>query len=209
MRLLAAAALAAALVSYPVLAEGYEPRNECLNIPGYVDFERKFVTAVVNRNEDMIVALAAPEILLDFGGGSGREEFRRRLSDPYYNLWDELAELLPLGCGSRDGKGVSLPWYWTQDFGDDPFSTFLVIGSDVPMHTGPDANSSVMGKLTWIDVALVGEWNPENEFAHIRGPSGQTGYVRWEHLRSQIDYRLLAGPDEDGAWSIGYFVAGN
>jgi hypothetical protein len=76
-------------------------------------------TAVANRDEVMLLPLFAPDVLLDFGGGSGREELRRRLNDPEYRLWDELEALLPLGCAEGADGGITMPWLWAQDLDED------------------------------------------------------------------------------------------
>ena len=48
---------------------------------------------------DALIALTDPDVTLDFGGGSGVEELRKRLDGGAYNSWRNLADAVRLGCG--------------------------------------------------------------------------------------------------------------
>ena len=81
------------------LAQGkYAPQDECKNKPGAEDFRTQLAAAVKAKDAAKLAALAAPDVKLDFGGGSGAAELRKRLAGNQ-NLWDELTELMALGCG--------------------------------------------------------------------------------------------------------------
>lgn len=204
----------AALVVMPgaVQAKSWPPRDDCAQIAGAEDFRRALTTAVVNRDAAMLASLASPHVLLDFGGGSGRETLVERLDDPPYHLWQELDRLLLLGCapsGGEESQGIALPWYWSQDISEvDGFEGMLATGSSVPMRAAPDGAARVVARLDWDAVRRIGEWDPQAEYLEVRKPGGPSGFVRQDRLRSLVDYRLLATP-VDGRWQITALVAGD
>lgn len=189
----------------------YAPRDDCGELQGAYAFRTALADAVVARDVDAMVALADPEIKLDFGGAGGHEEFRRELSEPGWNLWPALEALLPLGCAVNSRDGITLPWYFAQDFGDlDSFSAMIVLGEDVPLRAAAGAESRVLTRLSWDTVELdLDEFDGElGPVARVKARDGTVGYVASENLRSLIDYRLIA-ERSDGQWKITAFVAGD
>jgi hypothetical protein len=171
-------------------------------------------TAVANRDEAMLLPLFAPDVLLDFGGGNGREELSRRLNDPEYRLWDELEALLPLGCAEESGGGITIPWLWAQDLDeDDAFAVLYVTGANVPVYRDRTGDN-VIARLSW---SLVGrsayldqEEEPEGALRKaVRLADGTTAYVEKGKLRSLLDYRLIVSRMDDGALRATAFVAGD
>src|SRR5688500_15712645 len=70
------------------LARGrFAPRDDCAGIEGADRFRERLAAAVEARDADALVALAADDINLDFGGGTGAAELRTRLEDDSRNLW--------------------------------------------------------------------------------------------------------------------------
>src|SRR5688500_16321625 len=73
------------------LAKGeWAPRDECGKVEGAVAFRQRLAAAVEGRDADALIALAAEDIQLDFGGGAGTAELRARLADASSGLWHEL-----------------------------------------------------------------------------------------------------------------------
>lgn len=210
---IAAAALALAL-NAPASARDYTPRDECGAIEGAQDFRTALAAAVASRDAAMLLPLFAEDVILDFGGGSGRDLLRERLDDPYYGLWEALEAMLPLGCARVVETGLVIPWLWAQDLGeDDAFSVLYVLGSDVPVYrdaTGDD----VIARLSW---SLVGwsaylEQNEEDQTApraKVVLEDGATGYIARDRLRPLLDYRLLTEPGPDGQLRGTAFIAGD
>src|SRR5688500_628335 len=92
------------------LARGkWAPRDDCAEIEGADRFRQRLAAAVEGRDADALVALAAEDIQLDFGGGEGTAELRARLDAPDYDLWDELDELMGLGCAANEQGGITIP----------------------------------------------------------------------------------------------------
>ena len=202
----AADALLGGLV-IPQQAGRFAPRNACSAIPGVMDFRRKLAEAVLERDEDALLALVDPDIKLDFGGSSGREELRSRLDADGYHLWQEFDAVLPLGCAG-DEDMITIPWYFAQETTKDPFEAFLVTGEDVPIHGQPDPESEVKGRISWEFVNFVQPLDPAAVMQRVQLADGSEGYIANRKLRSAIDYRLLANR-QDGEWLVTAFVAGD
>lgn len=195
----------------PKLAQGkYAPRNECGDQPGAADFRRALAKAVAARDADALAALAAPDVKLDFGGGTGVGELRTRLALKDWSLWDELDALLPLGCAVNQQGGITIPWYFAQPMPEvDPAMGMLVTGEKVPLRRDASAESPKVAELSWDVVELVGGLQPQDEFQKVATPDGKTtGFVATGKLRSLLDYRLIAS-SRDGKWSFTSLVAGD
>lgn len=191
----------------------YAPRDECRDLPGARAFREKLAAAVEARDAEAIAAMASPDIRLGFGGDDGRQHFLAALQAPDGKALAELAALLPLGCAGSDGGGLTIPWYFAQDYGDvDSYSAMLVMGADVPIHAVADAGSAAKRRLSWDLVTLDQGWYPEKRFQQVTvvgsGGGGAKGYVATDMLRSMLDYRLLATRQGE-TWMITAFLAGD
>ncbi len=188
----------------------FAPRDECARVPGAAAFRAALASAVQRRDADALVALAAADVTLDFGGGSGKAELRKRLRGAQAaELWRELAGVLALGCAVQERQLV-LPWFFAQDLGDtDPFEVWLVAGTDVQIFPSESAIIKPIGRLSWQLVKPVGNIEADAPFQHVQIVGGElTGYVPSAMLRSQIGYRLVA-KRVGRNWRIGAFIAGD
>ncbi len=192
------------------LAEGkYAPRDECSDTPGAEDFRKQLQSAVEARDSDLLAALAAPDVKLDFGGGAGTAVLRSRLDTKGQDLWSELAELMKLGCAVNDQGGITMPWYAAKPIeGVDPSTDLLVTGEDVPVHKDSGAKSPEIAKVSWNFVRLADGLQPEDDFQKVRFAKDKTGFIATDQLRSPLDYRLIAS-SRDGKWSFTSLVAGD
>lgn len=193
-----------------VRAKGeFAPRDDCADVEGAPAFRARLAEAVGARDTDKLVALAAPDVKLDFGGGSGTAELRTRLSDRDRGLWDKLAMLMTLGCAKNREGGITLPWYFEQDLGSrDPMMTMIVMGEDVPAYASADPAAKPATTLSWDGVELVGGLLPGKARQQVRTADGKTWFVAADRLRSAIDYRLTAS-SRDGKWSFTSLIAGD
>ena len=220
LRIRCAAAMTTLLVAFaatPALASfavppnkpgQYTPRDECSAQPGGAQFLAMLKDAVAARDAVSLALLSSPEIMLDLGGGQGRDELQRRLL-PQSDLWPELDRILALGCAwDEDNQALVLPWFFNQDLGDsDPYGTTVTLGK-VPLRKEQAPNSAVRATLDW-QLVFIGEskdiGSPLVPVSVI--DSDLEGYAELEKLRSQLDYRIRA-ENRDGKWLITAFVAG-
>jgi hypothetical protein len=188
----------------------YAPRDECARLPGATAFRAALARAAKRRDVEALVALASPNVELDFGGGAGREELRRQLRGAEgRERWQALDRMLPLGCAAQRGNLV-LPWFFAQEIGDlEPYDTLLVTGARVPLRSRPSATAPVLLSLTWQLTELVPPDDGRGPYRHVRLPGTRiSGYVATAKLRSPVDYRLIAGRS-GGRWRIDAFIAGD
>lgn len=187
----------------------YAPRDECGKLPGAGDFRRALAGAVLARDAGAVAGMAVPEVRLGFGGDDGRQRLRAKLGENGGELFREIEALLRLGCAADAQGGITMPWFFAQDYGDvDSYSAMLVTGADVPLLAAPDAGSAVTQKVGWDLVMLDKGLLPDQPFQQVTALGGAKGYVASDKLRSMLDYRLLATP-EDGVWKISALVAGD
>ena len=191
------------------LAEGpYAPRDTCGDLEGATAFRRSLAEAVQARDADALVALAAEDVKLDFGGGTGRAELKKRLTAEDRKLWQELEELLALGCSANKQGGLTIPWYFDQPIeGVDPFMGMIVTGESVPLLGSPDEDATAVATLSW-DVVEISTLQPDEPFQKVETTGGEEGYIATDKLRSLIDYRLLA-TSRNGNWRVVSLVAGD
>ena len=191
------------------LAQGpYAPRDTCTGLKGADEFRQALAAAVEARDADALVALAAEDVKLDFGGGTGWEELKKRLTAEDRQLWQELGELLTLGCSANKQGGLTIPWYFDQSIqGVDPFMGMIVTGERVPVLSSPEEGADTVATLSW-DVVEITAMKPDEPFQKVQTSEDQEGYVATDKLRSLIDYRLLAA-SRNGNWRIVSLVAGD
>jgi hypothetical protein len=201
--------VAATSTSVAPLAQGpYAPQDDCATVAGADTFRQLLAAAVRKRDTDALIALAADDIKLDFGGGAGSAELRKRLNDKAWDLWNELDELMALGCAANGEGGITIPWYFGQDLGDvDPVSGWIVTGEKVPVLAAPDPGSKALATISW-DVVEIAALDPERKYQQVELPDKETGFIATDKLRSVIDYRLIAS-SRNGRWRITSFIAGD
>ena len=191
------------------LAQGpYAPRDTCGDLKGAAEFRQALAAAVEGRDADALVALAAEDVKLDFGGGTGRAELKKRLTAEDRMLWRELGELLTLGCSANKQGGLTIPWYFDQSIPDvDPMMGMIVTGENVPLLSAPDEEAETVATLSW-DVVEIDAMKPDDAFQKVETKDGKQGFIATDMLRSLIDYRILAS-SRNGNWRIVSLVAGD
>ena len=191
------------------LAKGkWAPQDTCAELEGADEFRTRLAAAIKARNIEGVVALAAEDVKLDFGGGGGSAELRKRLADDSLGLWDELDALMALGCSANEHGGITIPWFFDQDMGEtDPYFAMIVTGEDVPLLERPDPASKVVSTISW-DLVEIASLNPESAYQRVELGEGKIGFIATDKLRSVIDYRLTAS-SRNGRWRIISFVAGD
>lgn len=184
------------------------PQNDCSVLPGWSGFRERLEKAVRAKDTNALIALASADIRLDYGGGSGRAELAKRLTDAKRALWQELADILPLGCATDNGLTV-MPWYfWKVPEDIDAYTAFITTGPDVPILAGPGSDAKALKNLKWAIVSIEGPLKPGAPYTKVTATEDTSGYIRTSQLRSLLDYRIIA-ENRAGEWRITAFIAGD
>jgi hypothetical protein len=186
------------------------PVDQCAADPSFAAFRTQLVQAIVGKDRAYLLSILSDDILVDLGGGTGQAAFVEawHLDDPETSaVWDELGEVLRLGCIQDPEQGNWSPSMFASGEIDDPFGTALVIRPSASLYAAPDANSPRVATLGW-DLVSVVEWNGQDSWQRVQLADGREGYARSADLRSPVDYR--AGFRRiDGRWRITVFIAGD
>ncbi len=191
----------------PPVDPTYPPRDDCSSAPGWIAFDKALTAAIRARDATAFAALASPDITLDYGGGSGVEELKKRLAETDRRLWAELDEILPLGCAVEGGL-AAIPWvFWNIPEDIDGYSAMLVTGDMVHLLDAPkgEAPANIGWHIVGIDPM---DFQPDKPTTKVTLRDGRKGRVPTAKLRSLLDYRLIAEPNAD-VWRITAFIAGD
>lgn len=200
------------------------PVDEAAQVQGFEAYRNDLLAAIARRDVDAVVASAAPDIELSFGGDAGHDALRKfltlsedDLADDYKDqaaamresYWDAMEEMLRLG-GKADGpEAFDAPYTWTVELSetDDPFTIYFVIDHDVPMRDRPNRHGAVIRTLAY-DVVQAIDGGEGTGFLKVRLHSGEGGFVDKAQLRSAIDYRARfeRGP---AGWKMVFFLQGD
>jgi hypothetical protein len=193
----------------PAPIAAYPPHDDCAARPGWTAFRAKLEAAIAAHDDTALTALAAPDVKLDFGGGSGSGELRKRLNDPDRQLWQKLSEIMPLGCGFQGGI-AAMPWiFWNVPDSVDPYQGMLVTGADVPLRKAASPSAPLTASLDWalVEAAPHTVVNPRFLKVTVAGTK-LTGFIEARSMRSLLDYRIIAEPAGTD-WHITAFIAGD
>ncbi|MET0179201.1 MAG: hypothetical protein ABW194_01805 [Novosphingobium sp.] len=189
--------------------QAFAPKDECAALPGFAAFREALFAAIRTRDGDGLAKLADPAVRLDFGGGAGPDELRRRLATTRPELWDELDSIVRLGCAA-DGGVATMPWVFSRwPDSVDPYAGRLVLGTSVPLRRRPAPAAPERERLDWALVSLAGDgFDPKAPYTEVTAPGGARGFVETARLRSLLDYRIIADRI-DGEWRITALIAGD
>jgi hypothetical protein len=182
------------------------PVDEAARVPDFFSFRARLQTAVAERNGDAVLAVVDPKIKNGFDAEDGIDAFKRtwRIDEPGSRLWQELGALLALGGVFEGTDAFVAPYTFQCD--DDAFEGAAVMGANVNVRTGPSADATVIGSLTFSMVRLAAGF-PEREWIEV-ALDGRKGFVSSRWLRSPIDYRAYFARSH-GRWRMTMLVAGD
>lgn len=213
------AVLGSVLASQPALAaEGDRPVvDEGSADPAFADLRAEIIAALRIGDIEAVAGHADEDIHLDFGGGSGRDEFARRLREGTgdgsggESYRAALEEALMFG-GRFTGPGVfEAPYTFTEPLPIDldAYDAYFVLGGDVPVYRAPSGNSDIIGTVSF-ELVRYDETRTGNEaFLPVRSDDGRLeGFVAAEHLKSPLDYRAVFEQRAD-RWVLTAFIAGD
>lgn len=202
----------------------FAPRDDCAALAGSAEFRALFAAAVAARDAEVLAAMAAEDIKLDSGGGTGRDELVTRLTVDGSDLWGRIAPLADLGCARNAGGGITLPYYFEQRIPIEAALAAIVTGENVPVLAsvpdaaaapgtqGPDEGEAPepLAFLSWQAVELVpgGIQDGYRRIRYTAGSETEEGFIATSSLRAVLDYRLSA-VSRNGRWRIVSLVAGD
>lgn len=212
----------------PVFAQTQDivvkPFDEAAKDPSFMAYRAKLLTAVKNRDTESVITLSSPQIELSFGGDSGHDRFREFLNVPVESLsdeykheademraayWSALEQVLENGGKFNDENEFIAPYTFAADIPEnlDAFETYFVMGTDVLLRNGPDKDAPAIDALNH-NIVIVSHWAPERDYQNVKLPSGKSGYISAQFLRSLVDYRAIFAKT-DRKWEMQYFIAGD
>ena len=192
------------------------PQDECARDAAFVAYRKQLAAAVTAKDFDKLKPLLSPQIKLDFGGGSGLELMAERLAKGVdANLdnrphWEELAEILTLGCALGSGNAnATMPYAFEKLEGRDAFATLLPRRDGIALYKSEDANSEIAKTLHWEALTLANPNDASDATIAVKLDDGTTGFVRRADVRPATGYRALFNKGDDGKWLMTAFIAGD
>ena len=188
------------------------PVDQCAAEPGFKIYKDALRKSVDRRDGNGLLALLAPDVLVNFGGESGRDAFAREWdlkAGVPDELWKQLGAILALGCARSDAAMVmpSLAVQFDSDADEDAFDKLIVISSSAELRVAPDSASARIASLSW-DVVTALERRHQDDWVKVQLADGRKGWVAGSQLRSPLDYRAII-EKRGGRWMITAFVAGD
>ncbi len=216
--------LVASLLAAPAAAEPltFPPFDEAGQDASFKAFRDGLLKAVRERDVEAVVAAAAEDIELSFGGDAGRDTFQLWLTgggdtEPEF-YWLYLERALAEG-GRFEGASFIGPWtFWYEPPDNlDLYSTAIVAGQNVRLRAEPSTSGKVIRALNY-EVVVQVPYDPNREgvvqdasgreWVLVDTTQGEQGWVAQEFLRFLLDYR--AGFEQhDGQWQMIFFLAGD
>ncbi|MBE9555953.1 MAG: hypothetical protein IMF08_03780 [Proteobacteria bacterium] len=193
-----------------------EPVDEASGNPAFATWRAALLEAVRGRDTDFVVAQAAREIRLSFGGDYGRDYFRQALTGEEYwqgeVYWRELQTVLELGGVFMNDGAFCTPYLACIDVPGcpdcDPFETVFVIRADAVGRAEPDRDAPVVANLSWDVLQMDYEAAGAEGWHAVKLPIGRTIYLSAMDSRTAVDYRARFEKTAEG-WQMTVFIAGD
>jgi hypothetical protein len=198
------------------------PVDEAAKDPTFKAFRDTLIDAVKRKDTQFILGVLAPDILNDFGGGNGIQNFKTKWrlgKTEESKLWDELDTVLSMGGSFRVEEDKRIFWApyvystWPDEFdcGEDA-QCYAVTGDHVNARREPSSTAPIVASLSY-DIVKSKIEDTESKktpdgWTKVIVPGGAAGYVATRFLRSPIDYRAGFARVK-GKWLITSFIAGD
>ena len=190
-----------------ILPRQLPPVEQCSGDRGFVQFRNRLRQIVAKKDREAFLALLAPDVLVNFGGGTGRKAFEEEWSfdaTEYGNLWDQLAKMLQMGCARDRGSRIipSLSMQIEQDFEEE----WVVILPGAKLYKTAGELSAKPATVPW-SVAVVTNRDSDT-MTGVRLADGRDGFVPDDRVYEPTGYRLIV-EKRAGKWMVTAFVAGD
>lgn len=185
------------------------PVDQCSDEKDFDSFRYALSSAVARRDREGLLALVAPDVLINFGGSTGHEELLKEWefdAAEHGNIWDQLDMILKLGC-ARSGEAHVIPSLITQldPFEDDEVERVLILpGAKLYESAGVEAPDPTTTPWSLAPVvSRVADWG-----IGVRLPDGREGYIPDDEHYEPAGHRLVI-EKQNGNWLITALVAGD
>ena len=186
------------------------PVDQCSRDASFKAFQSSLKQVVAKRDGAAFMKLVAPDVLVNFGGDSGRATFAKQWqpASAKSELWPQFDTILRLGCARVDTARVmpSLAGQFDSDQDDDVFELSVVISPAAKLRKTSAKGSEAIATLAWDVVRPLA--NEGDEQTKVRLRDGREGWLLAKELRSPLDYRATI-EKRKGKWMITAFVAGD
>jgi hypothetical protein len=184
------------------------PIDECRRISGLVQFRARLANVIRKEDSKALLALLAPDVLINFGGDNGPAKFAEQwgLDGGPSELWVYLRPLARMGC-ARSGDAFvipSLPVQWDEM--EDAYDQYVAVGPTAEVRQGPEYDSPVVATLAWDVVSAID--NASDVQTKVRLADGRQGWMSDTDLYSPLGYRMVVEKRGD-KWLITALVAGD
>lgn len=201
-------ALTVALVA--AAAARLPPVDQCAGDRSFVSFRSQLRAAVHRKDAGALLRMVADDVMVDFGGLTGRAGFARKWqlsgrSARRSPLWPELDAVMRLGCARVDRARV-MPALINQLEDGQAFEQFIALPG-VKLRRSPSDHSPVLTTLNFHLVTFVESDAPEG-WLGVALSDGRRGYVRRNQIRAALDYRAQFEKIA-GQWRMTSFVEGD
>ena len=183
------------------------PIDQCRGDPSFTKFLAGLKRIVAKKDRAAFLALLAPDVLVDFGGGTGPKAFEDQWKfDPteYGNLWDQLETMFKSGCARDGGSRIipSLPMQVQEDVGIE----WVLILPGAKLYKMAGELSAKPQTVPWT-VATV-TTRVSDTMTGVKLPDGREGYIPDDLVYGPVGYRMIV-EKRAGRWVITAFVAGD
>jgi hypothetical protein len=209
---LALALLAALLAASPAraLPPRLPPIDQCSSDASFVKFRKALEQAAARHDRVAFLAMLSPDVVVNFGGASGRDAFASEWSfDPseYGNVWDLLETMLKMGCARSGGSRV-IPSLLIQlePFADEDLFDRRLLLPGARLFKEPGQQGSASETVPWSVARAINTGG--DLWTGVRLVDGRDGWISDDELYEPLGYRMTIDKRK-GKWIITAFVAGD
>lgn len=197
-----------------IAAEYLLPVDESTQDLSFAQFKNTLRSALQKKDALFIKNILANDVEYSFGANPEHDKaidgflehykIQNETSSPF---WNDLNEILELGCTKSD-KNFICPYVysmWPEKL--DSFSFVVAIKKKTPIYMKPDIS---MKPIKHVDFEILKlSYESKNEdWLRIDLGNKQTGFVLKTDVRSPVDFRSEFQKSSSG-WKLKYFVAGD
>jgi len=185
--------------------------DQCKGDPSFVQFRTALKGIVAKKDRDAFLNLLAPDVTVDFGGGTGPAAFEEQWNfdepDDPEGIWALLKTMLTMGC-ARDGATRTIP---SLDAQMEPYNEDLTdqVGLILPgakLYKEPGVEAAKPHIEPWTVAVITSQAG--DLFTGVRLPDGRNGFVGDNEIHEPLGYRVVV-EKRRGKWLITAFVAGD